>query len=70
MSSGRVYVEDGEVVLCTGTDDGDGNEWATVMDPDAAEEMAHALLLCAHAARGRDVQEADKALVSTWKLGA
>ena len=48
--SGRVYTDGVEVVLCTGSTDGD-HEWATAMAPSAAEEMAHALLPAA-AARG------------------
>jgi hypothetical protein len=64
--SGRVYTDGGEVVLCTGA--GDEHEWATAMAPDVAEEMAHALLLCAAAARGRVVREGDKELVARWVL--
>lgn len=64
--SGRVYTDGADVVLCTGA--GDDHEWATTMAPDAAEEMAHALLLCAAAARGRGVYEQDKAIVARWVL--
>jgi hypothetical protein len=66
--SGRVYIDGGEVVLCLGTTDGEGNEWATAMSPDAAEEMARALILCAHAARGFGVTEAHKAVVQQFTL--
>jgi hypothetical protein len=64
--SGRVYVQAGEVVLCTGVED--GNELATTMAPQTAEEMAHALLLCAHAARGFAVDDRTKAVVASWVL--
>ena len=65
--SGRVYTDGGDVVLCTGAGEPD-HEWATAMAPDVAEEMAHALLLCASAARGRGVTDRDKALVARWVL--
>lgn len=58
----------GEVVLCTETTDGDGHGWATAMAPDVAEEMAHALLLCAAAARGRGVRDGDRETVARWIL--
>jgi hypothetical protein len=66
--AGRVYVQAGEVVLCTEAGAEEGSEWATSMDPTTAEEMAHALLLCAHAARGFPVHVSDKNLVSQWVL--
>ena len=65
--SGRVYTSGVEVVLCTGTIDGD-HEWATAMAPSVAEEMAHALLLCAAAARGHGITDRDKAMVARWVL--
>ena len=64
--SGRVYTDGDEVVLCTGA--GEEHEWATAMSPDTAEEMAHALLLCAAAARGHGVTEQDKTIVSRMVL--
>jgi len=65
--SGRVYTDGAEVVLCTGAGEPD-HEWATAMSAESAEEMAHALLLCASAARGRGITEKDKAIVSKWVL--
>ena len=66
--SGRVRAEGTEVVLCTGIIDDSEHEWATAMSPDDAEEMAHALLLCAKAARGWGVTDQDKAIVARMVL--
>jgi hypothetical protein len=45
-----------------------GDVLETRMTADQAEEVAHALLLCAAAARGRGIDEHDLALVERWSL--
>jgi len=65
--SGSVRAEGREVVLRLGVMV-DGEEMATAMDADGAEEMAHALLLCAYAARGNGVTDRDEAVVKGMVL--
>jgi hypothetical protein len=68
----RVTIDGGDVVLILPYDPAQVDEDANCVhvsgSPSAAEELAHALLLCAKAARGRGVTEQDKAIVERMVL--